>query len=265
MVGVDLDRARDGVLLHSADLHVPVLAEEQPDRQLLQPRELQRRSSTIRSSGRRSSSRSSCRSRRSWSACVLFVPTIYWVHLRLPKLRPVIAFMALVPFVVPADHPRRRAAQVLQGHAARTALVPRQPVLVPPRRLRDPRLPVRVLLARGRLPLDRRAHADGGVAQPRRGLADDARCASSFRTSGSPRSAPPSSRSRSSWASSRSRASRRSTRSRPTSSTSTRRKGYPASALTLLSFGITWLAMLSILLIGRKRATSGRFAAEVGH
>src|SRR5438876_8745322 len=42
-------------------------------------------------------------------------------------------------------------------------------------------------------------------------------------------------------------------------------KGFPASALTLLSFGITWLAMLSILLVGRKRATSGRFAAEVGH
>jgi putative spermidine/putrescine transport system permease protein len=42
-------------------------------------------------------------------------------------------------------------------------------------------------------------------------------------------------------------------------------KGYPAAALTLLSFGITWLAMLSILLIGRKRATSGRFAAEVAH
>jgi len=32
---------------------------------------------------------------------VLFVPTIYWVHLRVPKLRPVLAFMALVPFVVP--------------------------------------------------------------------------------------------------------------------------------------------------------------------
>jgi putative spermidine/putrescine transport system permease protein len=31
----------------------------------------------------------------------LFVPTVYWVHLRLPKLRPVMAFMALVPFVVP--------------------------------------------------------------------------------------------------------------------------------------------------------------------
>jgi len=32
---------------------------------------------------------------------VLFVPTIYWVHLRLPRLRPVIAFLALIPFVVP--------------------------------------------------------------------------------------------------------------------------------------------------------------------
>jgi putative spermidine/putrescine transport system permease protein len=32
---------------------------------------------------------------------VLFVPTIYWVHLKLPKLRPLLAFLALVPFVVP--------------------------------------------------------------------------------------------------------------------------------------------------------------------
>ena len=32
---------------------------------------------------------------------LLFVPTIYWVHLKVPKLRPVLAFMALVPFVVP--------------------------------------------------------------------------------------------------------------------------------------------------------------------
>ena len=31
----------------------------------------------------------------------VFVPTIYWVHLKLPKLRPVIAFLALIPFVVP--------------------------------------------------------------------------------------------------------------------------------------------------------------------
>ena len=32
---------------------------------------------------------------------ILFVPTIYWVHLKVPKLRPVIAFLALIPFVVP--------------------------------------------------------------------------------------------------------------------------------------------------------------------
>jgi putative spermidine/putrescine transport system permease protein len=32
---------------------------------------------------------------------LIFVPTIYWVHLKLPKLRPVIAFLALIPFVVP--------------------------------------------------------------------------------------------------------------------------------------------------------------------
>jgi putative spermidine/putrescine transport system permease protein len=32
---------------------------------------------------------------------LLFVPTIYWVHLKLPRLRPLIAFLALIPFVVP--------------------------------------------------------------------------------------------------------------------------------------------------------------------
>jgi putative spermidine/putrescine transport system permease protein len=32
---------------------------------------------------------------------LLFVPTVYWVHLKLPRLRPVIAFLALIPFVVP--------------------------------------------------------------------------------------------------------------------------------------------------------------------
>ena len=31
----------------------------------------------------------------------LFVPTVYWVHLKVPRLRPVIGFLALIPFVVP--------------------------------------------------------------------------------------------------------------------------------------------------------------------
>jgi putative spermidine/putrescine transport system permease protein len=32
---------------------------------------------------------------------VLFVPTVYLVHLKLPKLRPLLAFLALIPFVTP--------------------------------------------------------------------------------------------------------------------------------------------------------------------
>lgn len=32
---------------------------------------------------------------------LLLVPTVYWVHLKLPRLRPVISLLALVPFVVP--------------------------------------------------------------------------------------------------------------------------------------------------------------------
>jgi len=32
---------------------------------------------------------------------LIFVPTIYLVHLKLPKLRPVLAFLALIPFVIP--------------------------------------------------------------------------------------------------------------------------------------------------------------------
>jgi putative spermidine/putrescine transport system permease protein len=32
---------------------------------------------------------------------LIFVPTIYLVHLKLPRLRPVLAFLALLPFIVP--------------------------------------------------------------------------------------------------------------------------------------------------------------------
>ncbi|HEV7132214.1 MAG TPA: ABC transporter permease subunit [Gaiellaceae bacterium] len=32
---------------------------------------------------------------------IIYVPTIYWVHLKVPKLRPVLGFLALIPFVVP--------------------------------------------------------------------------------------------------------------------------------------------------------------------
>ena len=38
-------------------------------------------------------------------------------------------------------------------------------------------------------------------------------------------------------------------------------QGFPAGALTLLSFGITWLAMGSLLLVGRKRGTRAAVVA----
>jgi putative spermidine/putrescine transport system permease protein len=34
-------------------------------------------------------------------------------------------------------------------------------------------------------------------------------------------------------------------------------QGFPAGALTLMSFGITWLALLSLLVVGRKRGARG--------
>ncbi|HEX4521221.1 MAG TPA: ABC transporter permease subunit [Gaiellaceae bacterium] len=32
---------------------------------------------------------------------LLLVPTVYWIHLRLPRMRPVMSFLALLPFVIP--------------------------------------------------------------------------------------------------------------------------------------------------------------------
>jgi putative spermidine/putrescine transport system permease protein len=34
-------------------------------------------------------------------ALFLFIPTVYWVHLRLPRLRPLVQFISALPFVVP--------------------------------------------------------------------------------------------------------------------------------------------------------------------
>ena len=33
---------------------------------------------------------------------LLIVPTVYWVHLRLPQIRPAMEFVAFLPFVLPA-------------------------------------------------------------------------------------------------------------------------------------------------------------------
>ena len=33
---------------------------------------------------------------------VLVTPTVYWTHLRLPRARPLLEFLSLVPFAMPA-------------------------------------------------------------------------------------------------------------------------------------------------------------------
>jgi putative spermidine/putrescine transport system permease protein len=35
------------------------------------------------------------------ASILLFVPTTYWIHLRLPRLRPVVELITLLPFIVP--------------------------------------------------------------------------------------------------------------------------------------------------------------------
>jgi putative spermidine/putrescine transport system permease protein len=32
---------------------------------------------------------------------IIFVPTVYWVHLRVPRVRPLVEFLSVLPFVVP--------------------------------------------------------------------------------------------------------------------------------------------------------------------
>ena len=68
-------------------------------------------------------------------------------------------------------------------------------------------------------------------------------------------------RSRSSWASSRSRTSPRFNTFPIFIQYVNESQGFPAGALTLLSFGITWAAMLSLLVVGRKRGARGAVIA----
>ena len=142
-----------------------------PDGAVLLARELQLHPPRPGSSGRRSGSRSSLRSRRSSITLLLLVPTVYWVHLKLPRLRPVIGFLALVPFVVP---PIILVVGLLDVYRGSPDWFYAEPYGFLVGGVRDPRVPVHLLLARRGLPRDRRAHADGGFAEPRRGLADDA-------------------------------------------------------------------------------------------
>jgi len=188
---------------------------------------------------------------------VLFVPTIYWVHLKLPKLRPVIAFMALVPFVVP---PIILVVGLLKFYKDTLGapfwylgnpywfLTTAYVILAFPyvyfsldagfraidvHTLTEASLNLgaswRTTLLKVILPNIRVAALSGAFLTLAIVMGEFTIASlSQFNTF-------------------------------PTYiEYINETKGFPASALTLLSFGITWGAMLSILLLGRKRGTRGR-------
>ena len=105
---------------------------------------------------------------------LLFVPTIYWVHLKVPRLRPVVGFMALMPFVIP---PIILVVGLLKFFKD-TLHVPFWFLGKPDMFLVGAYVilafPYICFSARRRLPRDRRAYADRGIAEPRGVLAHDA-------------------------------------------------------------------------------------------
>ncbi len=58
------------------------------------------------------------------ASLLLIVPTAYWVHLRVPQWRPVVEFITLMPFVIPAIVLRLRDDQALQVARSPSACSP---------------------------------------------------------------------------------------------------------------------------------------------
>src|SRR5215218_319136 len=102
---------------------------------------------------------------------LLFVPTVYWVRLRLPQVRTVIEFLSLLPFVVP---PIVLIIGLLNVYSSAPAYFSGKEYGILVAGYVRPLVPIRVPVARRRLSRDRRPHADRGVAEPRRGLGNDA-------------------------------------------------------------------------------------------
>ena len=88
------------LFLRAADRHVRVLAAHAPRR--LQLRRLPGRARPTRASRRPSAIRSLVALLTIVVGVLLVVPTAYWVRLRLPRLRPVVEFITLLPLVIPA-------------------------------------------------------------------------------------------------------------------------------------------------------------------
>ena len=116
----------------------------------------------------------------------LLLPTAFWVRLRVPRARPFVEFITLLPFVIPPivlvfglistfSHPPLPFTYTDIGSSALLIV-----------RLCRPVVPVHVPGDRHRPPVDRHPLADRSGPEPRRRLAADHRRRSSCRTSASP-------------------------------------------------------------------------------
>ena len=192
---------------------------------------------------------------------LLFVPTIYWVHLKVPRLRPVVGFMALVPFVIP---PIILVVGLLKFfkdtlHAPFWFLGKPDLFLVGAYVILA--FPYIYFSLDAGFRVDRRAHADRGIAEASarpgerrsvRVILPNIRVAAlsgAFLTLAIVMGE-------------FTIASLSAFHTFPTYLQQINQsKAYPAAAATLMSFMITWAAMLSILLIGRR---GGQRTVRVG-
>ena len=101
---------------------------------------------------------------------LLVVPTAYWVRLKLPRWRPVIEFITLLPLVIPAivivfGYVRLyNTSSILPLTGTRDGHQPAADA-----RLHHPGAPLHVPCSGHRTPRHRRGHPDRGRAEPRRG------------------------------------------------------------------------------------------------
>ena len=136
---------------------------------------------------RASATRSRSASSRSSSASLIIVPTAFWVRLKVPRLRPVVEFITLLPFVIP---PIVLVFGLIRIYSRAAAAADRAPTRAATSLLVgayvDPVVPVHVPGGRHGPRGDRRPDADRGGPEPGRRLAPDPLAGSSSRTCGSP-------------------------------------------------------------------------------
>ena len=208
-----------------------------------------------RSSGRAWATPSSSASSPSILSIALIVPTAYWVRLRVPRLRPVVEFVTLLPFVIPPV--------VLVFGLIRAYSRPPLPLTYTDigstraARLRLHRPVAAVHVPRGRHgPAgDRHPDAHRGRPEPGRRLAHDHRPDHPAEPAGRAAVRARSSPSPSSSASSPSPSTSPGRPSGRTCSSSAATGAYEPAAVSLISFGLTWLAMIAISFVGRGSRT----------